>query len=132
MNFQDNLREISQDIKSYLSTLLATVKSLHSIGLTSITTILLIGTLMGATSQYIERHERMDKNIDKADTCWGCGVFVNGIRMAPFAWGKIICVAIHLSLLDLTFVLDPLIIILRFIESYAYLQVEKIFLRLHK
>lgn len=62
---------------------------------------------MGATSQYIERHERMDEIIHKVDTCWGCAVFVNGIRMAPFAWGKVICVAIHLSLLDLTFVFRP-------------------------
>ena len=105
--FSDNLCEISQDIKSHLSTLLATVKSLHSIGLTSITKTLLVGTLMGTISQYIERHERMDEIIDKTDTCWGCGVFVDGIRMAAFAWHKVICVAIHLSLLDLTFVFRP-------------------------
>ena len=62
---------------------------------------------MGATSQYIERHERMDEIIDKAHTCWGYGVFVNGIRTVSFAWHKAICIAIHLSLLDLTFIFRP-------------------------
>jgi len=65
------------DIKNHLVTLLGTIKCLHSVGLT---TVLLVGTLMGASSDYIKGHNEMEDTIDKADTCWGNGVYINGIR----------------------------------------------------
>jgi len=71
--------EMHIDIKSLLSTLLDTVKHLHLIGLSIITKTLLVSTLMGATSQYIKQHEPMQQIIDKPGTCWGSGIFVDGI-----------------------------------------------------
>ena len=101
------LCEMHIDIKSHLCTLLDTVKQLHCIGLNTVTKTLLVGTLMGANSQYIEQQEPMHQIIDKPDTCWGSGVFVGGIRMGAFAWHKIICVAVHLSFLELSFNFRP-------------------------
>jgi len=68
---------------------------------------LLVSTLMGASNQSIKQHEPMHHNIDKPDTCWGSGIFVDRIRMGAFAWHKIVCVAVHLSLLDLSFNFRP-------------------------
>ena len=101
------LCEMHIDIKSHLTTLLDTVKHLHFIGLSTVTKTLLVGTLKGASSQYIKQHEPMHQVIDKPGTCWGSGIFIDGIRMGAFAWHKIICVAVHLSLLDLSFNFRP-------------------------
>jgi len=73
------------------------VKCLHSVGLSTVTKTLLIGTLMGANTHYIKGHQEMEDIIDKPDTCWGHGVYVNGVRMGSFAWQKVICVAVYLS-----------------------------------
>jgi len=103
----DWLCEVHIDIKNHLVTLLGTIKCLHSAGLTTVTKTLLVGTLMGASSDYIKGHNEMEDIIDNADTCWGNGVYINGIRMGASAWNKMICVAVHLSLLDLSFVFRP-------------------------
>ena len=72
----DSLCEVHVDIKSHLCTLLDTVRCLRSVGLSTVTKTLLVGTLMGASSQYIKGHAEMEDIIDKADTCWGYGIYI--------------------------------------------------------
>ena len=103
----DSLCEVHVDIKSHLCTLLDTVRCLHSVGLSNVTKTLLVSTLMGASRQYIKGHAEMKDIIDKADTCWGFCIYINGIRMGAFAWHKVICVAVHLLLLGISFVFRP-------------------------
>ena len=72
----DSLCKVHVDIKSHLCTLLDTVRCLRSVGLSTVTKTLLVGTLMGASSQYIKGHAEMEDIIDKADTRWGCGIYI--------------------------------------------------------
>ena len=44
---------------------------------------------------------------DNEESCWGCGVSVNGTKMSQPEWHKILYVAVHLSLVDLDFTFRP-------------------------
>ena len=88
------------DIQNYLCILLKAVCRLHENG---ITRILLIGTIMKATSKYIMDNESISKLIG----CWGSGLVVNGINTTSYSWSKVVYIAVHLSLLNLSFVFCP-------------------------
>ena len=113
----DSLCEVHVDIQSHLCTLLDTVQCLRSVGLSTITKTLLVGTLMGANTQYIEGHEEMKDIIDKADTCWGCGISINGTQMGVFAWQKLSVLLFIFHCLIYHFYFALLTITLKFIED---------------
>lgn len=95
------------NIQNYLCILLTAICQLHDNGLSTVTRTISVGFLMKATSKYIQSNEIIREMVDTSDTCWGSGVVVDGKCMTPYAWSKVIYVAVHLSLLKLSFVFRP-------------------------
>ena len=103
----DIICEQSVNIQNHLCILLMAISQLHDKGLSTVTKTLLVGFLMKATSKYIHNNETIREMVDTSDTCWGSGMVVDGKHMTAYAWAKIIYVAVHLSLLKLSFVFRP-------------------------
>ena len=103
----DIICEQSVNIQNYLCILLTAINQLHDNGLSTVTRTILVGFLMKATSKYIQDNEIIREMVDTSDTCWGSGVVVDGKRMTAYAWAKVIYVAVHLSLLKLSFIFRP-------------------------
>ena len=100
----DMLSEECCDIKDYLCTLLSAVQQLHNAGLSTVTKTLLVGVLMKSTSPYICK---CLESIDNELVPWGCGMVITDTPMSSFSWCKVLYVAVHLCLLDLSFTFRP-------------------------
>ena len=96
----DMLCEECCDIKDYLCTLLSAVQQLHNAGLSTVTKTLLVGVLMKSTSPYICK---CLESIDNELVPWGCGMVITDTPISSFSWCKVLYVAVHLCLLDLSF-----------------------------
>lgn len=101
----DLICEDMVDIKDYLCILLQTVKDLLAANVSSITKTLLIGIIMQTTSKYVCNHRKI---VEKTGIPWGSGLTVGDTQMTSSAWCKVICIAVHLSLLSLKFTFRPL------------------------
>jgi len=100
----DLICEETVDIREYLCVLLQTVKDLRAANVSSVTKTLLIGVMMQTTSKYVCSHKEI---VDKTDIPWGSDLIVNDTQMTSSAWSKVICVAVHLSFLNLEFTFRP-------------------------
>ena len=96
----DLLCKESFDVKDHLCTLLVTVQQLQNGGLTGITKTLLVGILMKTKSEYICK---CLESIDEECIPWGCGTVVKDMHMSSYSWCKVLYVAVHLCLLNLSF-----------------------------
>ena len=63
--------------------------------------------LLQINERYIRSFAEMVDLLDNNDLCWGCGVMVKGLKMSQSMWRKILYVAVHLELLDLSFTFRP-------------------------
>ena len=45
--------------------------------------------------------------LDNNESCWGYGVIIKGLKMSQSMWHKILYVAVHLEVLDLSFTFRP-------------------------
>ena len=96
----DKLCQESCNIKDYLCTILSTVQQLQNAGLSNVTKTLLVGVLMKTTSQYVDK---CLESVDNDIIPWGCGMVIRDVPMSNYSWYKVLYVAVHLCLLDLSF-----------------------------
>ena len=60
-------------------------------GLQGITKILLISILLQTNEKYVQTFDALKSIFDNEESCWGCGVTVNGSQPG---WHKILYVAV--------------------------------------
>jgi len=100
----DMLCQESCDIKDYLCMLLSTIQQLKDAGLNTVTKTLLVGVLMKTSSQYVDK---CLESVDDDTIPWGCGMVIKDVPMSSLSWCKVLYVAVHLYLLDLSFTFRP-------------------------
>ena len=103
----DAICQESCDIQDYLLVLSQTIKTLNNVGFQGVTKTLLTAVLLQINEQYVCSFAEMVDLLDNNDSCWGCGVMVKGLKMSQSMWHKILYVAVHLELLDLSFTFRP-------------------------
>ena len=99
----EEICQVSIDIKEYLVVLLRALQELSDTGLQGITKTLLISVLLKTNEKYVQKFGTLQSMFDNEESCWGCGVSVNGTKMSQPGWHKILYVAVYLSLVDLDF-----------------------------
>jgi len=59
---------------------------------------------METTSQYVDK---CLESVDNDIIPWGCGMVIRDVPMSNYSWYKVLYVAVHLCLLDLSFTFRP-------------------------
>ncbi|MCY3928217.1 MAG: helicase-related protein [Acidobacteria bacterium] len=103
----EEICQVSIDIKEYLVLLLRAIQELYETGLQGVTKTLLISVLLQTNEKYVRTFGTLQSIFDNEESCWGCGVSVNGTKMSQPGWHKVLYVAVHLSLVDLDFTFRP-------------------------
>ena len=104
----DEICQWSIDIQLFVVVLLKMVQQVCDAGVQTVTKTLMISILMQCNEKYVRNFDVLKDLLDAdGDTCWGSGVYVNDVRVSKPSWHKVIYVAVHLGLLDMTFDFRP-------------------------
>jgi len=103
----DEICQWSIDIQPFMAILLKMVQQVRDAGMQRITKTLMISILLQCNEKYVKSFDLLQDLVDDCNTCWGSGVYVNDMRVSKPSWHKVIYVAVHLGLLDMTFDFRP-------------------------
>jgi len=104
----DEISQWSIDVQPFIFILLKMVQQVHDAGMQCVNKTLMISILLQCNENYVKSFSVLQDLLDgDSDSCWGSGVYVNDVRVSKPSWHKVIYVAVHLGLLDMTFDFRP-------------------------